>query len=165
MDIKPTSPLATVWAARGGHGATTVAAVLGITWGAAIATRESWIADWILGTPANDSQTSAPYVADGGVFGPQAAGGSSNIVVLRGPCSIGLRSLAQPSDQIDGVIVICEPWRSITAQDVESVVRAPVVATIPHSPRIARLNDAGLLGARLPQLEEFRHLIEWASKS
>ena len=50
----------------------------------------------------------------------------------------------------DGVVLVEEPGRSLTAADVARAVGAPVVARIDVDPAIARAVDAGLLAARLP---------------
>jgi hypothetical protein len=45
---------------------------------------------------------------------------------------------------------VTEPGRALGKRDVESVLRAPVVAEVPVSPQIARVVDAGLLASRVP---------------
>ncbi len=51
----------------------------------------------------------------------------------------------------DGVVLVEEPGRSLTASDVSRAIGAPVVAEVAVDPAIARAVDAGLLAARLPK--------------
>ena len=51
----------------------------------------------------------------------------------------------------DGIVLLEEPGRSLTAADVARALGAPVVARITVDPAVARAVDAGLLAARLPQ--------------
>jgi hypothetical protein len=55
-----------------------------------------------------------------------------------------------PLPQPTGVIVIHEPGRVLSAEDVATAVGAPVVAEINLDPAVARAVDAGLLASRLP---------------
>jgi hypothetical protein len=57
---------------------------------------------------------------------------------------------ASRSPRPDGIVLVEEPGRSLTAADVARAVGAPVVARISVDPAIARAVDAGLLAARLP---------------
>ena len=50
----------------------------------------------------------------------------------------------------DGLIVIVEPGRALTPNDVSAAIGAPVVAEIPWDPTIARVIDAGMLAGRVP---------------
>ena len=50
----------------------------------------------------------------------------------------------------DGIVLVAEHGRSLTAADVARAVGAPVVARVAIDPAIARAVDAGLLAARLP---------------
>ena len=62
-----------------------------------------------------------------------------------------VRMLAQPdAPKLSGIIVIEEPGRAITADDVERTIGAKVLAIIPRDPVIARAVDAGLLASRVP---------------
>lgn len=49
-----------------------------------------------------------------------------------------------------GVVVVREPGRSLGSGDIEASLGAPVVASAPLDPAIARAVDAGLLVCRLP---------------
>ena len=73
-----------------------------------------------------------------------------NILVTK-PCYLSLRRatfLRRPSH----VVVTSESGRALTPKDVESVLAAPVMATIPFDPAVARAVDAGLFPARCLQL-------------
>jgi hypothetical protein len=79
--------------------------------------------------------------------------------VLRGPCYLALASLvAAPGPPPDGVILVVEPGRSLTATDVTEVLGVPVVATVEVNPAVARTIDAGLLAARLHRLHQLKPL-------
>ncbi len=85
--------------------------------------------------------------------------GGERYVVLRGPCYLALASLvAAPGPLPDGVILLAEAGRSLTATDVTEVLGVPVVATVEVNPAVARTIDAGLLPARLHRLHPFKSL-------
>jgi hypothetical protein len=83
---------------------------------------------------------------------------SRRYAVLRGPCYVALATLVTAEQAFDGIILIAEEGRSLTAGDIHDVVGVPVVATIPHRACIARTIDAGLLVSRLDRLREFDQL-------
>ncbi|MEZ5377139.1 MAG: hypothetical protein R2733_11585 [Acidimicrobiales bacterium] len=70
-------------------------------------------------------------------------------VLVTRQCYVAL-SKARHRPAPDDVVVIAEPHRALTTADVESVLGAPVVATIPYEPQIFRAVDAGLLVRRMP---------------
>ena len=79
--------------------------------------------------------------------------------VLRGPCYVALASLLSSlGPRIDGVVLVAEDGRSLTAADVHDVLGVPVVATVPIHPSVARTIDAGLLTSRLHRLPQLRSL-------
>jgi hypothetical protein len=78
--------------------------------------------------------------------------------VLRGPCYVAVATLVAVEEPFDGIILVAEEGRSLTADDIHDVVGIPVVATIPSRARVARTIDAGLLISRLPRLREFDQL-------
>ncbi len=104
-----------------------------------------------------------PRIADAGVLSATPDHSHTNIVVLRGPCSLGVRTLARRADSFGYLVVIREPWRSIRRQDVEAALSVTIAAEVAHSSRVARLADAGLLGERVSELDEFAELKEWAT--
>ena len=73
-----------------------------------------------------------------------------SILVVR-PCYLALRRATQ-SPKPDSIIFVEEPGRALTTRDIESVIGAPVMTTVPIDPTIARSVDAGLLGTRLPPI-------------
>ena len=172
-----------VTGARGGQGASTVAAALALH--AAASGTAALVAPThqgpteLLGLPpmrrgevASVTSTlvlaTPPAVAeadtvviDGGMFGSdtQFFSGCESYVVLRGPCYIALSTLLGASaERPDGIILVAEEGRSLTAKDVTAVSGLPVVATVEASPRVARTLDAGLLVTRLSRLRELRDL-------
>lgn len=72
-----------------------------------------------------------------------------SIAVLR-PCYLALRRSVRDGLTPDGIIVISEPGRALSADDVARCVGAPVLATVTTDPTVARAVDAGLLLSRLP---------------
>jgi len=79
--------------------------------------------------------------------------------VLRGPCYLALATLVSlPDLRPDGVILVAEPGRSLSAGDASAVLGVPVVATVPVRSSIARLLDAGLLAGRPSEIPGLGHL-------
>lgn len=72
------------------------------------------------------------------------------LLVVRN-CYLALRRAVAHPVRPDGVVLVTEPGRALTATDVEAVLTAPVVAEIAIDPAVARTIDAGLLAARLPR--------------
>lgn len=67
-------------------------------------------------------------------------------------CYLSLRRATRLAVAPTGVVVVEEPGRGLTLRDIESSVRAPVIATIPWDIRVARSVDTGLLcNRRLPR--------------
>jgi hypothetical protein len=81
-------------------------------------------------------------------------------LVVRGPCYLSLRAAVEYRWEPDGVILLAEPGRALSAADVADVLGAPVVAQVPVEPAVARVIDAGLLLARLHRLSAFRSLAQ-----
>jgi hypothetical protein len=91
--------------------------------------------------------------------GSLTAADGERYAVLRGPCYVALASLLTvPGGPPDGVILVIEQGRALTAKDVTGVLDVPVVATVKASPAVARTIDAGLLVSRLHHLAEFADL-------
>lgn len=74
----------------------------------------------------------------------------TSLLVLR-PCYLAARRAAASALRIDGLVVVEEHGRALSAQDLAEVVGAPVVATVPWELSIARAIDAGRLGNRVPR--------------
>lgn len=73
------------------------------------------------------------------------------LMVLR-PCYLALRRARLISHfNPDGIILVDEPGRSLSAHDVANCLDTPVIAQIPCDPRVARAVDAGLLAIRPPR--------------
>ncbi len=80
------------------------------------------------------------------------------VVVLRGPCYLGLRTITTCGVRADGIVLLMEPGRSLTRRDVSDVCDVPVIAEIAVTANVARTIDAGLLVSRLHRLPEFNAL-------
>jgi hypothetical protein len=82
----------------------------------------------------------------------QMAGRADESLLVTRPCYLALRRVVSlPLPRPTGVIVIHEPGRVLSAEDVATAVGAPVVAEINLDPAVARAVDAGLMSARLPR--------------
>jgi hypothetical protein len=81
--------------------------------------------------------------------GSVVARADRSLLVLR-PCYLALRRAQRSSLRRDGIVLVAEPERSLSAHDVEACLGTPVVAQIPVHPAVARAVDAGLLVARMP---------------
>ena len=72
------------------------------------------------------------------------------LLVVRN-CYLALRRAVAHPVRPDGIVLVTEPGRALTATDVEAVLTAPVVAEIAIDPAVARTIDAGLLAVRPPR--------------
>lgn len=82
-----------------------------------------------------------------------AAAAGLSLLVLR-PCYLALRRAAQSEIRPSGVVLVCEPGRSLGASEVSDVLGVPVRAEVPYDPAVARVVDAGLLSTRVPRCIE-----------
>ena len=73
-----------------------------------------------------------------------------SLLVIR-PCYIAIQRARRIGVQPSGIAVIQEPGRSLSTDDVERAVGAPVVVETRLDPAVARAVDSGLLVARLPR--------------
>lgn len=97
---------------------------------------------------ADDRQVLVDVGLNGDRLRPLLDAADRSLLVTRA-CYLALRATIgapRPGE----VVLIEEPGRALTASDVARVVDAPVVATVPWLPAIARAVDAGLLASRLP---------------
>lgn len=103
-----------------------------------------------------------PVVIDAGRLGSPSAGdevdetrrallecADRSWLVTR-PCFLSLRRALAVGRRPDGIVLVEEDGRALGRTDVEDVLGAPVVATVPVDASVARAVDAGLLVARLP---------------
>lgn len=98
---------------------------------------------------ADHYQPHAVYVIDAGTD-PTETYGVAYLVTR--PCYLALRrAMTGGTIRPDGLVVITEPGRALTVEDVAEVIGAPVRAVIPQDPAVARAIDAGLLASRLPR--------------
>jgi len=74
------------------------------------------------------------------------------VVVLR-ECYLGLRRAvhAPALEHTDGVVLLHESTRSLSAREVGDVLDLPILARVPVRDTIARAVDAGVLTTRLPE--------------
>lgn len=167
--------------ARGGQGASTVAAALAVLAAGhhrtTLVSDEPDVAAAILGiprplhgdaievtptltlgeTPAVGTEITVVDIAPAATPFPHQPEGE-HYVVVRGPCYLALASLLAAPEAPHRIILVAEDGRSLTARDVTEVTGVPVVATIRASQAVARTIDSGLLLARLHQLREFKPL-------
>jgi hypothetical protein len=179
----------TVVGARGGQGASTVAAAVALFAAGHRPTRlvshDLHGAAGLLGLAAPlpgdasplrvaerlelgvDAVEGAFTVHDGGRMWPLADAGEEGLQVrvLRGPCYLAVRTLvATPGPRPDGIVLLREPGRSLTARDVTDVTGVPVIAEVDVTAGAARTIDAGLLPVRLHRLPEFTSLRQWTAR-
>jgi len=79
-----------------------------------------------------------------------AAAATVSLLVLR-PCYLALRRALAAPVCASGVVLVREPGRALGRRDVEDVLGIPVRAEVAWDPAVARMVDAGLLGARVPR--------------
>lgn len=151
-----------VWSARGGHGGTTIAGALAHIWGTPLQGNIDDEHKWVFGPRQRNPRVGEILVTDAGPLQTSPGSSGTNVVVLRGPSTVGLRTLSTTVVPIDHLIVIREPWRAISNARVQEVLGIPIAAELTFSERISRLADAGLLGTRLSKLDEFADLRRWA---
>lgn len=154
-----------VWAVRGGHGATTVAGALAEFLDATARSHDPDAFEWMWGSRERVGRPQAGMVHDMGVIAETLSPDATNLVVLRGPCSLALRDLGRRLDSIDHLVLLREPWRSLRVQDAEDALGRGVDSVVACSSRVARLIDAGLLRGRVDTLDEFSDLRLWAMKT
>ncbi len=96
-----------------------------------------------------------PVVVDCGTA-PQdgaavVAGRADHSVLVTRPCYLALRRAVAPDrPRPSGVVVVTEPGRVRSAEDISQALDAPVLTEIPCDPAVARHVDAGLLLAQTP---------------
>lgn len=172
----------TIVGARGGQGTTTVACTLAVLSAAhgptTLTTADPDAAAAVFGLPRTTTPpvvvigslwldivegTIGTTIVDDGRIGdvPVSLPGP-RFAVLRGPCYVAMASLLDHAGAYDGVILVAEHGRSLTAHDVSDVLDVPVVATVHATETVARTVDAGSLVSRahrLTDLAGLRHLI------
>lgn len=96
-----------------------------------------------------------PVVVDcgsvGGPFTWTVAGAASLSLLVMRPCYLALRRALAAPIRPSGVVLVSEPGRSLTAEEIEDVLGVPVRAEVPWNDGVARAVDAGLLAGRLPR--------------
>lgn len=73
------------------------------------------------------------------------------IMVIRA-CYLALRRAAAMAVRPDEIVLVADHYRAITERDIEATLAAPVTATVPVTPLVARTIDAGLLTTHLPSV-------------
>lgn len=173
--------------ARGGHGTTTVAAVvalhaartaptvlvspdteaacalLGAAGGHHDGRAIDLAPDLLLTTERPVATTDGIVVVDEGTLASKPPGAPTateeHYLVLRGPCYVALATtLASDIGGVEGIVLVSERDRSLRPADVTDVLGIPVVATVTLSPQVARAIDAGLLASRYPRLRDLDDL-------
>jgi hypothetical protein len=77
--------------------------------------------------------------------------GARNLMVLRNDY-LAMRRAVQGADTPDGLIIITEPGRALSASDAERAIGAPVLVEMPIDPSVARCVDAGLVASLPPRV-------------
>ena len=111
-------------------------------------TLAGWLSRW-------EADRSGAVVIDAGTRSlpaPFVEACTSRLLVTRA-CYLALRRVRTLAVAPTGVVLVVEPGRGIGVDDVERSCGAPVLATVPWDPNIARAVDAGLLASgRLPRV-------------
>lgn len=120
------------------------------------ASRERWVAlaDRIGGDPRDvivDLGSTAPPKGSGRELILSRA--SVSLLVLR-PCYLAVRLAIVAPVRPTGIVLVAEENRSLSRSDIESALRAPVVAEVVVDAAVARAVDAGLLNTRVPRALE-----------
>jgi Mrp family chromosome partitioning ATPase len=156
---EPRSPGLTAWLAAGDHAPVDALSRLEVAAGPGLGL-----------VPRGDGQLTAeripvlaavldgglrPAVVDCGRVGPPAVAAlarraTHSLLVMR-PCYMALRAVKRAPIRASGVVVVAEPGRALSPDDIGDAAGAPVVATVPLDPQVARRVDAGLLNGRLPR--------------
>lgn len=102
--------------------------------------------DWLSRRPA------AFVDAGTGVPAPCLLDGDVRTLLVTRACYVGLQRVGAARCRPDGVVMVCEPGRTLRAVDVERTAGAPVVASVSVDVAVCRAVDAGLLAARVPRL-------------
>jgi hypothetical protein len=72
-------------------------------------------------------------------------------VVVTRACYLSLRPARRSRTPVDAVVLVAEPGRTLSGRDVQRALGAPLVATIPWDPAVARAIDAGVSAASIPR--------------
>ncbi len=105
-----------------------------------------------LSRTCSDMARSHTIVIDAGSSAPPAIAherAAQSLLVVRA-CYLTLRRAVRCTGLATGAVVVSEPARALSTDDVERAVGVPVLADIAWDPSIARAVDAGLLSTRLP---------------
>lgn len=94
-----------------------------------------------------------PVVIDAGThFVPdELRGAVRDTLLVTRPCYLALRRAVR-APRPNGVVLVRDEGRALTANDVASVMGVPVVATLPVDASVARAVDAGVLATRWQEL-------------
>lgn len=116
----------------------------------------SWCRSWA-------TRSVGSVLMDAGVVGASdvaaefVAACDQRLLVTR-RCYLAIQRAVRYDLDHTGIVVIDEPGRSLSPADIEGSLGAPVVATIPWDPSIARGVDAGLTLSRRPPRSTMRAL-------
>lgn len=116
---------------------------------AAPAGRWALLGEWCVRRAASAAVVIDPGPNIAAVRGAVDAGRAVEVVVTRA-CFLALRQRVPAAMGPDGVVLIAEPGRALRSQDVERTLGAPVLATMPWAPAVARAIDAGLVSSGVP---------------
>jgi hypothetical protein len=104
----------------------------------------------LVDTLPEDIEPGTAVIIDAGT-NPEEVYGVAYLVTR--PCYLALRRtpLGYARRRPDGIVLITEPGRALTASDVATIIGAPIRAELAQDPAVARAIDAGLLAHRLPR--------------
>lgn len=97
-----------------------------------------------------DLMAAADHVVIDNETRPVTHGSHRRILVTR-PCYLHLRAAAGMTRPA-GIVIVREPGRALTDNDVSHALNAPILAAVDIDPAVARAIDAGLLASRIPRI-------------
>lgn len=113
------------------------------------------VAEWLAAGPAVPPDALArleePVAGGPGSVAEQLAAEASRSLLVTRPCYLAVRRLARAPLCPSGVVVVRDPGRALSDDDVARQAGAPVVGSVALDPAVARAVDCGLLVSRLPR--------------
>jgi hypothetical protein len=106
----------------------------------------------------------AGLVADGESVPAHLAAAADQSLLVTRPCYLAMRRALAAPVRPSGIVVVLEPGRALTTNDIEAALGVPVVAEVELTVQVARWVDAGVFASRVPRslfrgLRAVRHAV------
>jgi len=92
-----------------------------------------------------------PVIIDAGILPPGCPPGECRVLLVMRNCYLALRRTLHLTYRPDGIVLINEPGRALSARDITECTGAPIAAQMELDPAIARIVDSGILTVRAPR--------------